>query len=334
MTDFDDLSSVQSDTRDETPELSDAERRYFENGGNISATDEARLNQEHGLSQPQPQEHDRHNAEVRASLQRKLDDYYAANRQLADVNARLTERQEMLTEALSPEQPQQDHAWSRPMERPDPNLDIFATQDYDHQRIARLEQMVADAAQQRQWQQHEQAEINYYRQSMDRRAAADPEFHQGYQMWLATRYGELMSRRYPDATPQQIYAAVGQGRIPADLVQKVQAEERQLIRDARQRGVDPADHIEGMMRGRGWQTARERAWRADQQRQANARQHAAEQKAAEDEREWKRSVARRVAAVPGVSFEDALREVLPNRADRMRYRHGSNAYADHGSRRF
>jgi hypothetical protein len=328
------LRSVHGDAGehpDNTPELSDVEQRYLDRGGDVSETDLAQLRQDYGFSRPQPQEHDRHNAEVQASLERKLREYYGANQQLAETNARLTERQVMLTEALSPEEPQ-PHAWAREPERPDPNVDIFATQEYDSDRIARLERMVAETARNRELQQNEQAEINNYRQSMDRRSAADPEFRQGYQLWLATRYAELMARRHPDATPEQVYAAVGQGRIPQDLVQKVVGEERQLVRAAVARGQNPADAIESAMVGRGFERASVRAERAEQHRQAQARRRAAERQAEQDEREWKRRVAMRVAAVPGVSFEDALRQVLPNRQDRMRYRHGSNAYADHGSR--
>jgi hypothetical protein len=118
------------------------------------------------------------------------------------------------------------------------------------------------------------------------------------------------------------------------MIQQVQSEERQAYRDAIARGQDPADAIEGLMVGRGWERANMRAWRAEQQRQAEAWQRAAERKAEEDERQWKRRVAMRVAAVPGMSFEGALKEVLSRREDRMRYRHGSQAYADHGSRRF
>jgi hypothetical protein len=303
---------------DGTPELSEAEQRYLDRGGDISATDLEQLRQDHGLSsRSEPSERERHDAEVRASLERKLAEYYGANRQLAETNARLAERQSMLTEALSPEPEPQEHA--RSQERPDPNEDIFATQQYDSDRIARLEKMVADTVRHRQHQERDQAEVDYYRQSMDQKVAGDPEFRQGYQVWLASRYAELMARRYPDATPEQVYAAVGQGRIPQDLVQKVVGEERQLVRAAVARGQNPAEAIEAAMVGRGFERASVRQWRAEQHRQAQARQRAAERQAEQAEDDWFLRVARRVAASAG-SHEDALREVLPYRADRMRYR--------------
>jgi hypothetical protein len=298
------------------PELSDAEERYFQNGGNVSDTDREQLSREHGLSQQTQYERDLEpSPRVRELFQRIVNH---ADQQTLRAE-RLDERNRMLMEAMTPPEPQQDHARQRSQERPDPNQDIFATQEYDSNRIARLEQMVADTARHRELQQHDQAEVNFYRQSMDQKVATDPEFRQGYQSWLASRYAELMARRYPDATREQIYGAVGQGRIPADLVQKVVSEERQLIRNAVARGQNPADAIEAAMVGRGFERASVRQWRAEQHRQAQARQRAAERQHEADEDAWFERTARRIAASPGVSYHDSLKDVLPRREDRQRY---------------
>jgi hypothetical protein len=322
MSDFDnDLQSISSEAgvRDETPELSDAEERYFQNGGNVSDTDREQLSREHGLSQPQPQEE--RQVEMRPHVREYVERLINHSNDQTLHAERLDERNRMLIDALSPEQQQQqDHAWSRPQERPDPNYDIYATMDHDDRRIARLEQMVVDNQRQQEHVRNEQATIAYYKESMDRRSGVDPEFRQGYQLWLATRYAELMAREYPDATRDNIYAAIRYGQIPQDLVRKVQLEERELIRSAIERRQDPADAIEAMMVGRGYERAGARAARVEQRRQEEARQRAAVRKAEQAEEDWFQRVARRIASSPGLSYEDALNDVLPHRADRVRYR--------------
>jgi hypothetical protein len=303
--------------RDNTPELTDAEQRYFENHGNVSDTDAEQLNREHGLSRQTEYERDPEpSLQVRELFERIVNH---ANEQTVRAE-RLDVRNQTLMDAMLPEPQQQGHAWEGPQERPDPDHNIFATMEHDHQRIARLEQMISQGQRGIEAQRRDQPEMNFYRQSMDRRSAADPEFFNGYQAWLASRYDELMSRRYPNATPDQVRTAVRQGRLPQDLVQHVQAEERRLYRDAIARGVDPADHIEAHMVGRGWVRGSVRAYQAEQHRQAQARQRAAVRQAEQAEEDWFQRVARRIAAAPGVGYEDALRDVLPNRSDRQRYR--------------
>jgi hypothetical protein len=53
---------------------------------------------------------------------------------------------------------------------------------------------------------------------------------------------------------------------------------RQLYKDAIARNQDPAEVVESMMVGRGWQRRSVREYHAEQRRQAEARQRAAEQR--------------------------------------------------------
>jgi hypothetical protein len=304
--------------------LSDLEERGLR--GDISDVEREQLNRDHGLSQsrPQPQENDRHNAEVRASLERKLAEYYGANQRLADTNARLTERQNMLTEAMSPEEPQQ-HAWAREPERPDPNEDIFANSAWNEGRIDRIEQMITDASRRRQHQEREQAEQEHVRQSLARHAAQDPEFSRGLQDMMYHRSVELaMRHHYPQATPDQIHQAAQRGQLPPHVVHdinrrleaEIAAECKKALADRR----DVAQHFQSLMVGRmGYQTAQHRAAIAQEQRRQEAARAAEARKVEDSENRWFERMAARVRAEGG-SYEDALRSVLSNRADRMRYR--------------
>jgi hypothetical protein len=107
---------------DGSPELSEADQRHFDNGGSVSETDFEQLRRDYGFSQPQEREE---------YVSPKVRDLF--NRVVAHANnetlraERLDERNQMLREAFTQEQPQpeQGHAWSRPQERPDPNEDIL-----------------------------------------------------------------------------------------------------------------------------------------------------------------------------------------------------------------
>jgi hypothetical protein len=237
-----------------------------------------------------------------------------------EARGRVEGQLDAINYAMRDPQSQTGHAWeSRPQQpqmRPDPTTDIFAAQEFDNQRLARLERLEQEILA----GQREQAEVDAYRNSMDRRSAQDKEFGPAYENWIKLRARELCARYYPQSTDEQINHAVSTGQIPQNVAQALHAEERSIYKHAFANGQDPSALVERLMVSRGYQDNSTRAAIAAEQRQEQARRAAEQRRAEQAEEEWFNRVARCKATMLGMSDEDALREILPRRDDRMRFR--------------
>jgi hypothetical protein len=138
--------------------------------------------------------------------------------------------------------------------------------------------------------------------------------------------GALLNAQMVDhSTPDQIYQWAREGRLPPqvrqDIDRRIEAEFAHEFNTALNEGRSPAQHMRSLLVGRmGYQTVEHRAAAAEQRRQEQARQRVAVRQHEQAEEDWARKVARGIAASPGMSYEEALRDRLPFRADRQRYR--------------
>jgi hypothetical protein len=178
--------------------MSRAATSGFESGGDVSE----HLRQEYSDSPREPAER------PISPKVRELLEHHIQGRQDAEIAyARADERNRMLVEALSPQQPAPAQE-ERPRYR-EFNVDPLGYLHDVAQKVEQFEQQL-NAGQQ------EQAERSAYFASMDAANQADPNFLAGYRHLMASRTLEKMSSRFPQATNDQLMAAVRQGQIPPD----------------------------------------------------------------------------------------------------------------------
>jgi hypothetical protein len=242
---------------DGLPELTDAERRYFETKGDVTE----QLRREHGHGTPeQPAADFKFRPEVQAFIDRTI----AAHQGERVNHARTQARLDLLREAIAPPpQPAPE-----PAPRLDPESDIFAYTRNTGERLDRLEQQITVG-------QRELAEEGAYRTSLDAAIRQEPSFYQAYQHLLHSRAAELMADRYPQATPDQLLRAP----VPPDIHQMIQEEERHLYREAFAGNRDPATDIVRLAQMRGWQSPQQIAMARAAQAETERRRAAAEAEA-------------------------------------------------------
>jgi hypothetical protein len=291
-----------------TPEYSEAERRYFETGDVTS-----QLQNEYGVRTHQP-------APEREISPKVLQLLESAKQLQAEREgrARAEARVDLLREALEPERPQQQPQYDSP------EVPGSRYRDETKDPIGALYDVVNHA-------REVEADRVYINMIAEADRMSGGEFGQAYRHAIGSHTAELMARRYPNDTVQQIWQRMATpGGIPDDIRRQVEADERSTW------GRNPnalADIIR-FAQGRGWRSQATikaaRDMQAEQDRRVAAHRAEQQRKAEEREQDWRRSVARKCEAVPGVDFADALRQVLPNREDRVRYYQGARAYQSSG----
>ncbi len=280
---------------DDTPELTDAELRYFQTGGDVSGD----LLREYGSpSAPRPkptyEHHEAHGVVNRTTYDTGLQDERIAH-------ARTQARLELLSDALDALAPPPEPAREPEQQRPDLETDIFGYTGDIGQRLGRLEQQIETG-------QREMTEERAYKTSLDTAVRRDRSVVDAYTHLLASRAAELMANRYPGESPDQIREAVRQGRVPDDIRQAVVGEERDLYRSAFAAGRDPAADIVRLAGLRGWQSPQQiatvRAAEAEAQRQRREAEAAARQREQDQIDERLRRIVLRIQYGGDVSRAD------------------------------
>jgi hypothetical protein len=296
------------------PELTPGEEHYMRSGGDTSVylaeqeaaepTIEDRIN----ALPPAAQEMFRRNLggavnEFQDMKRGRVEDQIA--------RARAETQRDLLVETLSPQEPEPAYDPNDPNDVDGPNpLPGFRDPTKD---------IIGFAEDAREYLRGLR-DIETYNANLSNFARHYPDFNAAYQFNLASRGRELLSRQYPQASAQQIENHVRLYGFPDDVVAQIQAEERATY-------VNDPDAAPAKI----WRQAQIRGWRSqseikaaqdaykEQQRQEAARRDAQQRAAEAKEQSWRDGIARKVAAIPGKSFHDALREVLIRPEDRRRY---------------
>jgi hypothetical protein len=276
---------------DGAPALSPAEEHYFRTGGDV--TDD--LKYEHGVGR-QP---DREPVRLPPAAQAMIDRANAAAQDERLKRARTEERLNLLTEAVQQqEQPQQLEGLSRPEH--DPQVPGSRYRDETKDPIGALYDVVNHA-------RELEGDRAYQSLLAEADARSGGEFSEAYRHAMASHTAELMAKRYPGATIQQIWQAMAQpGGIPEDIRRQVEADERATW--GRNPNA-PADIIR-FAQGRGWRSRAyvkaEQDARAAQERDQKARAAAAAQRKEDAIDERMAKLSRRLQYMPfsEFSYED------------------------------
>jgi hypothetical protein len=270
---------------DGPPELSAAEKHYFSSSGDASAV----------LAEAASRAAPRTEVRLPPAAQAMFDRVLAAHQGERVEHARTSARLDLLQEALTPP----PAPAPEPPPRLDPERDIFA---YIRNVGERLD--------------HYESERNSATAEIDLRRAyhADGEQFQRSHPDLLNAYVHLMASR--DAELQTSMPDKAQRHA------HIEAEERQLIRDAFNRGTSPMAEIYRMATFRGYVSPaqREAAAKSYAEGQRRQREAAAEakRKLADDEWSWRAGVARKLSVMSPDEYHDWLISGR-SREDRRRY---------------
>jgi hypothetical protein len=258
--------------------MSDAERAYFQTGGDVSDTLASEHQDAATRQPPAPEPLATPPAPVTAATPpavppaepEVLDEpspepgkpprrvayakYQALEQQLAErnrqeqeqaiKNARVEERLSLLQQALV-----EPPAAPAPAEEvPDPEKDIFGYARYLERQLTAVADKVNNYEQQITVGQAEMDQERNYINSLNSYAAKEPHLMQAYGYLLRNRAAELMAPRYPSATYEQLM----QAEIPADVSELLRQEERDLYKSAFQEKRNPAENIYRMAQMRGF----------------------------------------------------------------------------------
>jgi hypothetical protein len=289
--------------------LTDAERYYFESGG--EATPE--LYDEYS-SRPAP------SREVHREVDEKvrtLADNIAQHERIARarMEGRLDAVQDAMREPQSLAQTEQQQEY-----RPKPTEDIIGWAE-------RMERLADNLMRERADNERRVAEMQTYGTRVDE-ALSDQGVAQAWRAFELLEKARNLSAYYPQENHQQLLQrAIQNHGVPDQVHANWQRNAQAWCREKLDQGLDLASQIYFAAETRGYETARQVRAREKVQRQENARRAA--QQRAEDAREdeWRDAVTRRVA-LPGETIES----VLPNADDRRRYYSRSRYYRDHGAR--
>lgn len=267
--------------------MTEAERNYFSTGGDVNnqlanenqrqaPADDGQQPDREGGAPPPPVDYGDEIVEGEATprrvsfqrFEREQQQRMDLERRIHDMQvngARVEERLAILQQALQePGGPAagEGPATPAPLERPDPQQDIFGYANYLETMVNQLgsqleqvngkinayeTQITSDNAQR-------QSDLQYF-DSLNQYAGRQPDFVSAYQYLMQNRAMELMAQRYPSATIEQLRAAA----VPSDVTQIMQEEERDLYRSAREGNRNPGADIYQFARLRGYQPQQRQA---------------------------------------------------------------------------
>jgi hypothetical protein len=259
----------------ELDEMSDAERHYFETGGDVKegadltappvpSTPEQPAPEQQGEQVappvPTPPEVDgeaddepespatqgepkRGRRVSRKEFESERTARLNAEKQLTEDRvkaARVEERLSLLQQALQePQTPQQ-----QPQDaRPDPEKDIFAYAGWLERQLNVVTSKVNNYEEQIVHGQAEMDNERRYFESLNTYAGEHQDFIHAYNHLLRSRAAELTARSY-QVTPEHIQGIMdGRVRVPREIADAIKLEERDLYRNAFQTNQDPAATI-------------------------------------------------------------------------------------------
>lgn len=233
---------------EEADALSEADRAYFESGGEVEQA-EPQAGQDGQEQQPEQQAEegqqprdDKGKFVPHGALHAEREEHKktrAEMQELRDFKIRMEERWRLAEELAAKEEPKQEQP-------PNPDEDIFAYARWQAQKTAELEQKLAERAQAEQQQQlqqrQEQAVWSHWNASVQSFAAENKDFGNAAK-WLS---------EFRDKQLQTLSAADPQFADVGTRTRQIEQELRSIVINAAQRGQNPAATIYQIAQGYGY----------------------------------------------------------------------------------
>lgn len=229
---------------EETDALSEADRAYFESGGEAEPEQQAEQpeGEEQQAEEGQQPRDDKGKFVPHGALHAEREEHKktrAEMQELRDFKIRMEERWRLAEELAAKEEPKQEQP-------PNPDEDIFAYARWQAQKTAELEQKLAERAQAEQQQQlqqrQEQAVWSHWNASVQSFAAENKDFGNAAK-WLS---------EFRDKQLQTLSAADPQFADVGTRTRQIEQELRSIVINAAQRGQNPAATIYQIAQGYGY----------------------------------------------------------------------------------
>ena len=238
---------------EETAGLTDAEKAYFESGGEspIEAEPEpapdpepqAQAEPQEGQQSPEPQANQQQDENSRnvpyGALREERERRKALEQQLAQLNGKWQTVEQRLAALQGINQPQQQRPEAPKI--PDPEEDFIEATRWTQQQIVemqrRQQQQMTNAQRAQQAQQFQGQVMNAWSQRARQAAQQSPEFADAYRFATTSRFRELIASGVPEHQARQ----------------QAQRDEFNFVAQSMQQGRDPAQSLMAIAQARGWQ---------------------------------------------------------------------------------